>query len=93
MLEYHEGVFTEISDTEFRSDLKVLLLRFGQVRRKRGNCGTKKHKVAYRNNLCSFDIETSRICYKEEDHAIMYVWQFAIDDYVLLAARGMSTNI
>lgn len=84
MVEYHEGVFSEISDKEFRSDLKVLLLRFGQVRRKRGNCGTKKHKVAYRNNLCSFDIETSRIRYKEEDHAIMYVWQFAIDDYVFI---------
>lgn len=84
MIEYHNGTYTEICEKEFKSDMKVLLLRNGTVKRKRGNCGNKNHKTVIRNNLCAFDIETSRISFEGELHSIMYVWQFAIDDYVFI---------
>jgi hypothetical protein len=38
-----------------------------------GNPGTKK-KVKYKDIICAFDIETTRI--KEIEQSIMYVWQF-----------------
>lgn len=41
----------------------------------RSNKGTKK-KIGYKNVLCSFDIETTRL--PEIEQAFMYIWQFAI---------------
>lgn len=84
MIMYHNEQFEEIDDKEFLSCFHILLIRYGNVRRKKGNCGTKKHKVSIRNNLCAFDIETTRIFHDDRDHALMYVWQFAIDDYVFI---------
>lgn len=43
--------------------------------RPRGNQGTAK-RFMYKECICAFDIETSRI--KEIEQAIMYVWQFAM---------------
>ena len=40
--------------------------------RKRGNQGTKKKRY-YKDVICAFDIETTRI---DEEHSILYVWQF-----------------
>lgn len=51
----------------------------GQARRPKGNRGTKK-QAYYRDMVCAFDIETSRIMHEGEMHSIMYVWQFAITD-------------
>ena len=41
----------------------------------RSNKGTKK-KIGYKNVLCSFDIETTRL--PEIEQSFMYIWQFAI---------------
>lgn len=40
--------------------------------RKRGNQGSKK-KRTYKDIVCAFDIETTRL---DDQHSIMYVWQF-----------------
>lgn len=44
-----------------------------------------RHKIKYYNIACSFDIETSSF-YTDlgEKRACMYVWQFAIEDYVFI---------
>lgn len=41
----------------------------------RSNRGTKKKK-GYKNCMCAFDIETTRIT--EIEQSIMYIWQFSI---------------
>lgn len=41
----------------------------------RSNKGTKKNK-GYKNCLCAFDIETTRI--EEIEQSVMYIWQFSI---------------
>lgn len=51
----------------------------GQVRKPKGNRGTKT-KVYYRDLICCFDIETSTIIHNDELHSIMYLWQFGITD-------------
>lgn len=42
--------------------------------RRRGNQGTKKKRY-YKDIICAFDIETTRI---DEKHSIMYIWQFQL---------------
>ena len=77
-----EGESPEIIDThELGNDIKALVQMCGQVKRPRGNKGTKK-KVYYRNMICAFDIETSKIIHNEELHSIMYLWQFALTDTI-----------
>lgn len=46
-------------------------------KRRRGNPGTKTRRV-YVSAVCAFDIETTRL---DEDHSIMYIWQFQIEDW------------
>ena len=46
------------------------------AKRRRGNQGTKDRRV-YVDAICAFDIETTRL---DEDHSIMYIWQFQIGD-------------
>ena len=41
----------------------------------RSNRGTKKKK-GYKNCMCAFDIETTRLA--EIEQSIMYIWQFSI---------------
>ena len=54
-----------------------LIQRASDQKRSRGNSGTK-NKRKYKDLICAFDIETSAI--PERDAAIMYIWQFQIDD-------------
>lgn len=42
------------------------------AKRKRGNQGSKK-KRTYKDIICAFDIETTRL---DDQHSIMYIWQF-----------------
>lgn len=68
-----------ISAQDTRNDIKALVTMCGQVRKPKGNKGTKK-KIYYRDVICAFDIETSKIIHNDELHSIMYLWQFAITD-------------
>ena len=45
-------------------------------KRKRGNQGTKKRRT-YKDIICAFDIETSRL---DDRHSVMYIWQFQLGD-------------
>ena len=42
--------------------------------RRRGNQGTKKKRY-YKDIICAFDIETTRL---DDKHSIMYIWQFQL---------------
>lgn len=46
------------------------------IRSPKGNKTGKKKGKIYKNLICAFDIETSRI--KEIEQSFMYIWQFAI---------------
>ena len=46
-------------------------------KRRRGNQGTKERRT-YVSAICAFDIETTGL---DEDHSIMYIWQFQINDW------------
>ena len=48
-----------------------------------GNQGTSIKKT-YKDVVCAFDIETTTI---DDDNAIMYVWQFQIDNYCTVIGR------
>ena len=52
--------------------------------RKRGNQGTKVRRV-YTSALCAFDIETTAL---DDDHTIMYIWQFQIGPDVTVIGRS-----
>lgn len=61
--------------------------------RKRGNLGTKT-RVAYKNIITAFDIETTRIktgydpvAKKPIEHAIMYVWQWQFGEKYTVIGR------
>lgn len=45
-------------------------------KRKRGNQGTRKRRI-YKDIICAFDIETSRL---DDKHSIMYIWQFQLGE-------------
>lgn len=47
------------------------------VRRPRGNPGSAPHGLYYKDVICSFDIETSKV---DEKNSIMYSWQFCCED-------------
>lgn len=51
------------------------LLNTPCLRDKRGNRGNKK-RIVYKNLICAFDIETTRI--ENIDQSVMYIWQFAV---------------
>ena len=52
-----------------------------------GNRGTKKRKPDYKKLVCSFDIETSRVEIGDDTHAVMYIWQFSIDNQLVIIGR------
>lgn len=52
---------------------------------KRGNRGTKAKKVKYKNVVCAFDIETTRLL--PEEQAIMYHWCFAVGIDTVICGR------
>ena len=68
-----------ITSAELHSDIKALCQIADIVKRPRGNKGTKKNTY-YKDLICAFDIETSKILHNGELHSIMYLWQFAITD-------------
>lgn len=51
------------------------LLNIPCLRDKRGNRGNKK-RIVYKNLICAFDIETTRI--ENIDQSAMYIWQLAV---------------
>lgn len=52
--------------------------------KKRG--GTRSHsKRTYKDLVCAFDIETTRIA--EIEQSIMYIWQFQVDEYCTVIGR------
>ena len=51
------------------------LLNTPCLRDKRGNKGSKK-RIVYKDLICAFDIETTRI--ENIDQSVMYIWQFAV---------------
>lgn len=51
--------------------------------RPRGN--PHGQKVQYKNLVCAFDIETTRLA--EIEQAFMYIWQFQIDDKITVYGR------
>lgn len=57
------------------NEIIQLITNVHALRDKRGNKGTKK-KVIYKNCICSFDIETTRL--PEIEQSLMYIWQFAV---------------
>lgn len=66
----------------YTDDYKNDLARFLNI-----NCIydlVSKKKIEYVNIACSFDIETSSFYEKNEKRSVMYIWQFAINDDVLI---------
>ena len=54
------------------------------VKKPAGNRGGK-YKKLYKELVCAFDIETTRIT--EIDQSVMYVWQFQVDEYCTVIGR------
>lgn len=50
-----------------------------------------RHKVVYKDAICAFDIETSRLPPEltglPDDHAALYLWQFCILDHIIVIGR------
>lgn len=66
------------------SDFTPELLRRAVVKRPRGNNATKNPRI-YLQDVCAFDIETSRL--PGTDDAFMYVWQFQLDERLTVIGR------
>lgn len=66
------------------SDFTPEMLRRAVVKRPRGNNATKNPRI-YLEDVCAFDIETSRL--PGTDDAFMYVWQFQIDERLTVMGR------
>lgn len=58
--------------------------------RRRGNPGTRKAKSSYKNVIAAFDIETTRIPYKDDDITFMYIWQLAFGEDTVVYGRDWS---
>ena len=59
-----------------------------QVKKKQGRRGKDKDKTLYRDVIMSFDIETTQ--YHPLKQAFMYLWQFAIDDQIVILGHTWS---
>lgn len=58
-----------------------LISKAEKVKRKKGS----RNKKNYKNLVCAFDIETTRI--KEIEQSVMYIWQFQVDEKVTVIGR------
>lgn len=56
-------------------EIVQLITKVHALRDRRGNKGNKK-KIIYKDCICSFDIETTRI--PEIEQSVMYIWQFGL---------------
>ena len=54
------------------------------AKRKRGNQGTKNRR-RYKDAICAFDIETTRI---SDTESVMYIWQFAYGPDHIITGRS-----
>ena len=67
------------------SELDVTIFKqFKPCRNPRGNPHRKKVKT-YLNCICTFDIESTRLA--DIEQAVMYIWQFNINDQVTVTGR------
>lgn len=73
---------------DLREAVRKELETVGRAKRGRGNPSSKA-KLIYRDIVCAFDIETSKIQISGNWHSFMYVWQFAFDHHVYI---GRSWN-
>lgn len=73
-------VYKNIKDFDKYCLYVIEPLKRKQGLRKKGNNKT------YKNAICAFDIETSRLI-PNSDISIMYIWQFCIDDKYLIWGR------
>lgn len=55
------------------------------AKRRQGNPGQRQIHTKYKDVLCAFDIETTRL--PEIEQAVMYVWQFAIGENDVVVGR------
>ena len=63
--------------------VEEILSKIPLARRGRGNPSTKA-KTVYKDIVCSFDIETTKIQIGDHWHSFLYVWQFALDHVVFI---------
>ena len=59
------------------NDIDLDKIKFKPLPRKAGVNGS----IVYADCVCCFDIETTRI--EEREQSVMYVWQFAVEDYTI----------
>lgn len=70
------------SDKDVLSKLKEIIYNAGLVQHKR-----RKVVREIIECVCAFDIETTRIELKSEEHSFMYVWQFSADNQEIIVGR------
>lgn len=69
-------MITDVYDFDYS-----IISKAGNVKRKKGS----RNKKNYKNLVCAFDIETTRI--KEIEQSVMYIWQFQVDEKVTVIGR------
>lgn len=69
-------MITDVYDFDYS-----IFKKAGNVKRKKGS----RNKKNYKNLVCAFDIETTRI--KEIEQSVMYIWQFQVDEKVTVIGR------
>lgn len=69
-------MITDVYDFDYS-----IITKAGKVKRKKGS----RNKKNYKNLVCAFDIETTRI--KEIEQSVMYIWQFQVDEKVTVIGR------
>ena len=69
-------MITDVYDFDYS-----IFKKAGNVKRKKGS----RNKKNYKNLVCAFDIETTRI--KEIEQSVMYIWQFQVDEDITVIGR------
>lgn len=69
-------MITDVYDFDYS-----IISKAENVKRKKGS----RNKKNYKNLVCAFDIETTRI--KEIEQAVMYIWQFQVDENCTVIGR------
>lgn len=78
-------------------DINEIIRNINIQKRTRGNPKKKENNFYYKDIICAFDIETTRIktgehriskdCIREDDLSIMYIWQFQIGKQITIYGR------
>ena len=67
------------------NDFDYKIIKASQrLKKPKGKHKSKNGKI-YRDLVCAFDIETSRL--KNINQSFMYIWQFQIDEYYTIIGR------